>query len=142
MFEPIDRDADDSATVAGLDAAALQDWVSVLADLRRDVSDEERVDRLRVLEELKAAAAAAQARVAADLDASVRERHRGLGLPAARRGMGVAAQVGLARRDSPVKGAQHLGLAKVLTQEMPHTLAALTAGRLSEWRATLLVRET
>jgi hypothetical protein len=30
----------------------------------------------------------------------------------------------------------------VLVHEMPHTLAALTEGRLSEWRATLLVRET
>ena len=148
MFEDVDPVSvdpvvDGAAPVDGeLDAAALQDWVGALADLRRDVSDEERVDRLRVLEELKAAASAAQARAATDLDASVRERHRGMGLPAARQGLGVAAQVGLARRDSPVKGAQHLGLAKALTSEMPHTLAALTEGRISEWRATLLVRET
>jgi hypothetical protein len=148
MFEDVDPvavdpAADGAAPVDGeLDAAALQDWADALADLRRDVSDEELVDRLRVLEELKAAASAAQARAAADLDASVRDRHRGMGLPAARQGIGVAAQVGLARRDSPVKGAQHLGLAKALTREMPYTLAALTEGRLSEWRATLLVRET
>jgi hypothetical protein len=147
MFEDVDPFAVDPAAGAApvdgeLDAAALQDWADALADLRRDVSDEELVDRLRVLEELKAAASAAQARAAADLDASVRDRHRGMGLPAARQGIGVAAQVGLARRDSPVKGAQHLGLAKALTREMPYTLAALTEGRLSEWRATLLVRET
>jgi hypothetical protein len=41
-----------------------------------------------------------------------------------------------------VRGGRHLGLAKALVREMPHTLAALSAGWLSEWRATLLVRET
>ena len=35
-----------------------------------------------------------------------------------------------------------MGLAKALVIEMPHTLAALEAGQLNEWRATLLVRET
>ena len=57
-------------------------------------------------------------------------------------GRGVAAQVALARRDSPVKGGRHLGLAKALVHEMPHTLAALERGLISEWRATLVVRET
>jgi hypothetical protein len=36
----------------------------------------------------------------------------------------VAAQIALARRDTPVKGAQHLGLAAALVNEMPHTFAA------------------
>ena len=48
----------------------------------------------------------------------------------------------LARRESPVAGGRHLGLASALVHEMPHTHAALATGRLSEWRATLLVRET
>jgi len=59
-----------------------------------------------------------------------------------RQGRGVASQVALARRESPYKGQQHLGLAKVLTAEMPHTLAALRSGRITEWRATILARET
>ena len=54
----------------------------------------------------------------------------------------MAAQIALARRESPAKGNRLLGLAKALVTEMPHTLAALTAGQLNEWRATLLVRET
>ena len=33
-------------------------------------------------------------------------------------------------------------MAKALVHEMPHTLAALEAGALSEWRATILVRES
>ena len=35
-----------------------------------------------------------------------------------------------------------MGFAKALVNEMPHTLAALEAGVLSEWRATLVVRES
>jgi hypothetical protein len=54
----------------------------------------------------------------------------------------VGAQVAVARRESPSRGGRHLGFANALVHEMPHTLDALTAGWLSEWRATLLVRET
>ncbi|MDK1327062.1 DUF222 domain-containing protein [Arthrobacter sp. zg-Y1143] len=105
-------------------------------------SDAGLIDRLRVLEELKAAACAAQARVAAALDASVRAAHARAGLPAEKQGMGVGAQVALARRESPARGGRILGFAKALTKEMPCTLKALSDGQISEWRATLLVRET
>lgn len=54
----------------------------------------------------------------------------------------MAAQVALARRVSPAKGARLLGLAKVLCAEMPCTFALMTAGELSERRATILARET
>jgi hypothetical protein len=54
----------------------------------------------------------------------------------------VASEVALARRDSPARGGRHLGLAKALVHEMPHTLSALECGALSEWRATLIVRES
>jgi hypothetical protein len=54
----------------------------------------------------------------------------------------LASEVALARRDSPARGNQHLGFAKALVFEMPHTLAALEQGLLSEWRATLIVRES
>ena len=102
----------------------------------------ERVEQLAALERLKAAASAAQARVTVALDASQRAAHRRAGLPERRVGAGIAAQVGLARRDSPVRGARHLGLARALVGELPHTLAALSGGETSEWRATLIARET
>ena len=117
-------------------------WISRLGAVRRDVSDTERIDQLRALEQLKSAAAAAQARITVDLDTSVRTRHAAAGIPADRQGRGLAAQVALARQESPYRGARHLGLAKVLVGEMPHTLAALEHGAVSEWRATLLARET
>jgi len=100
------------------------------------------VERIAALERMKAAAAAQQARLAVALDAARKAAEAAAGVPAARRGRGVAAEVALARRDSPVRGSRHLGLAKALVHEMPHTLAALEHGVLSEWRATILVRES
>jgi hypothetical protein len=125
-----------------LDADAVTGWIGRLTAFDRDVSDAERVDQLRALERLKAAAAAAQARISVDLDASVRAADAAHGLPADRRGRGVAGQIAFARQESPYRGRQHLGLGKTLVSEMPHTLAALEQGLLSEWRATLLARET
>lgn len=106
------------------------------------LSDAERIDALRALEELKSAAAAVQASLAVDLDTSQRAEQRGRGVPATRQGRGVGTQVGLARRESPHRGGILLGLAKILVTEMPHTHAAMRAGALSEYRAQLLVQET
>lgn len=98
--------------------------------------------RIAELERVKSAAAAGQARAAAALDKLRRCNEADAGVPARRRGRGVASEVALARRDSPARGGRHLGFAKALVYEMPHTLAALEVGRLSEWRATLIVRES
>jgi len=100
------------------------------------------IKRIAELERLKAAAAAGQARAAAALDAARRAADAAAGVPAPRRGRGVASEVALARLDSPARGNRHLGFAKALVHEMPHTLAALEAGVLTEWRATLIVRES
>jgi hypothetical protein len=100
------------------------------------------IARIAELERVKSAAAAGQARAAAQLDAMRRSNEAAAGVPAAERGRGVASEIALARRDSPARGGRHLGFAKALVYEMPHTLAALEAGRLSEWRATLIVRES
>lgn len=100
------------------------------------------VERIALLERVKAAAAAGQARAAAALDASRRTAEAEAGVPARQRGRGVASEIALARRDSPARGGRHLGFAKALAHEMPYTLAALEAGVLSEWRATLIVRES
>src|SRR5690606_39170541 len=98
------------------------------------------IDLLRELEALKAAAA--EAAVTAHLARSRRAAEEAAGVPARHRGRGLAAEVALARRVSPHRGGRHLGLATTLSADMPNTLAALRSGRLSEWRATLLVRES
>jgi hypothetical protein len=131
-----------TADTAPLDSRALTAVIPRLTELRTDVSDAERIDQIRALEELKAAAAAAQARITVDLDTTERASQAAAGVPTSQQGRGVAGLVALARRESAFRGNQHLGLAKVLVAEMPHTLAALEHGLISEWRATLLVRET
>ncbi|MFI2564485.1 DUF222 domain-containing protein [Paenarthrobacter sp. NPDC018779] len=100
------------------------------------------VDQLRVLEDMKSAISALQAKITVAFDLAQRQEQANAGIPASEQGRGVAAQVALARRESPNKGSRLLGLAKALVTEMPHTLTALETGQLNEWRATLLVKET
>lgn len=100
------------------------------------------MDQLRRLEDAKSAIAGLQARIAVAFDAAQRRDQARTGVPVCDQGQGVAAQVALARRESPARGGRLLGLAKALLSEMPHTLAAMETGQLNEWRATLLVKET
>ncbi|MFC7496191.1 MULTISPECIES: DUF222 domain-containing protein, partial [unclassified Nocardioides] len=86
------------------------------------------VDAIRDLEDRKSRAAAEQADLTARL--------------AALRPDDAAGLVAHARRESPARAVRYVGLAKALTTELPHTRAALAAGALSEWRATLIARET
>ncbi|HYO40183.1 MAG TPA: HNH endonuclease [Nocardioidaceae bacterium] len=122
------------------DTAVLRGLVASLSSVSAS-DDTDRVDLLRVLEELKCAAAGVQARVTVEFAASQRAAQEAAGVPARRVGLGVAAQVALARRESPHRGQQHLGLAHALV-EMPYTADALSRGRITEWRATILARET
>jgi hypothetical protein len=124
--------------VSAPDLASVRDLLAGVAP----ASQAEAIAQLRALEEVKSAAAAAQAKVT---DALVRMRHDAeerQGIPAKLRGRGLDSEVALARMDSPAKGSRHLGMAMALTREMPRTLEHLAAGRTSEWRATLMVRET
>lgn len=122
--------------------AIVETWIAALQSDSRDLTDTDRVDLIRSLERLTCAAAGAQAVLADDFDASMRAKAAAVGVPADRQGRGIAAQVALARRESPHRGERHLGLAKVLRRELPFTLAALRSGRITEWRATLIARET
>ena len=106
------------------------------------LTEAELVDQISAMERLKSGLAAAQARLTVRFASQRAHAEAAAGVPATQRGRGVAAEIGLARRESPVRGAQHLGLAKALVTEMPHTMAALTRGEISEWRATLVARET
>lgn len=108
-----------------------------------DEPDEaELVDLIAALERLKAAACAAQAVATVAFDRATRAREAAGGIPSQRRGRGVAAQVALARRESPSLGARHLGLAHTLVADLPHTLAALAQGQASEWAATQVWQAT
>lgn len=164
----------------------LDDLTGLLATLGRlegdgGMSDVERVSQLDALERVKAACAAAQARLTArfvESQAEAAEEWRARAADCSRVGdfegwraareharraefepapsrrarvsrssrterhVGVAAQVGLARRESPARAARVVTASLALVRHLPHTLAALAAGVLSERRAELVVRCT
>jgi hypothetical protein len=122
--------------------ATLGAMKAALGGLDRGVDDGTRIDRIRLLEELKGAVAAAQARDAADFAASQRAEQVAQGVRAERAGRGIAKQVGMARRTSPWHAARYVGWATILTSELPATFAELAAGRITEWRAMIVARET
>ena len=138
-------EAPSRAAVGLLSASNLESWADGLSSAiggASDLNDSERIEALRALERLACVVTAAQARLASDFDASQRAEQEAAGLPAARRGRGVAEQVALARRESPHRGRQHLGLAKIVQSELPHTWSAWRTGRITEWKATIVARET
>ncbi|QBX56524.1 DUF222 domain-containing protein [Nocardioides seonyuensis] len=133
---------DDPRVLHALSVGAWRSAVSVALESPSGLDDAARVDAIRALEEAACVISAAQAALARELDASQRAAQAEAGVPAARRGLGVAKQVGLARRVSHDRGARHLGLARIVASELPCTWAAWRAGRIGEWKATVIARET
>ncbi|MGL4178098.1 MAG: DUF222 domain-containing protein, partial [Dermatophilaceae bacterium] len=126
------------------------------------VDDAERVELIAELERVKGAAAAAQARLTDDLrlsresaaaegrDAAVASGE-GAGGRRARAGgsvrvrlavRSVGSEVALARRESPSCGDRFVGVARALVHELPHVMAALTAGVIGERHVLEVVRAT
>ncbi|MBM9466058.1 HNH endonuclease [Nakamurella leprariae] len=133
--------------------SVVASWVDQLGDADASRLDAHAlVELITAIERLKAAGAAVQASAttalldrqltisdasaSADESGDVAKRRRA----AVRRSVG--AQVALARRVSPHQGGRHLGLAVALRDELPELGAALRRGAVSEWKATLVARET
>ncbi len=125
-----------------MDAASVDAWVEQLAAQEGPVDGRVCADMLRALERLSCAATGLQAELTARLDDAVRRDEAARGLPQERQGRGVAAEVALARRESHHRGRQHLGLARVVVDEMPCTRRAWREGRITEWKAVILARES
>ncbi|MEO5851042.1 MAG: hypothetical protein ABIQ15_00880, partial [Nocardioides sp.] len=128
-----------------IDCVEVTRWRSALTaalESSSGLDDADRIDAIRALEELVCVATAAQAALAVELDVSQQAAQRSAGVPDARRGCGVAAQVALARRESPHRGQRHLGLARIVASELPHAWSAWRAGLITEWKAMLIARET
>lgn len=128
--------------LAALDTEMLRGFVSGLEDLADPGDDAERIEAIRLLEELKSAAAAAQARLTTRFVASQTAAQVDAGVRPEKAGAGVAAQVGLAKRESPARARRYVGFASLLVRELPRTFAALQRGVISEWRAQIVTRET
>lgn len=144
MFErrPV-RGGTASPVPPALTAADVVAFVEQLPSLQLDLPDAQLIDLVSSLEAAKGAVAAAQARVSVAFADSQVERQRSRGVATEELGRGVGAQLALARHESPSRGSRHLGLARALVGgELPHTMAHLSAGRTSEWRATIVCQET
>ncbi len=113
------------------------------------LTDAECLEVVGLLEATKGAAAALQARATArfvgERDAAVADavqRGETTRQEASRARSATRSEVALSRRCSPWQGDRHVGAAVALTSDLHHTMAALTRGEISEWRATIVVRET
>lgn len=120
----------------------ITEYRDALAVLEPATTQSEAIDRIRELEQLKATCEAAQARETAVLEKLRLEEEAARGVPKARQGKGLAAEVALARGESPVRGAKSLNLAGALSEDLPNTMAALRAGHIREEHAHVVSKET
>ncbi len=125
-----------------LDAAEVRRWRDRLLAHQGATAETGMVELIAELERLKSTACAVQADQAVALDHAVRAREAAQGVAPARQGRAVAAQVALARQESPHRAQMLLGLAKDLATDLPHTREALRQGRLNEHRAMIINAET
>lgn len=122
--------------------AELAGLVERLAGLPAAAGDAERIDRIAALERLRGAVAAAQARETVDFARSQIAAQAAAGVPASRRGRGVAEQIGFARRISPAWAARQLGLAQAWQTDLPAVYRLLRRGEISEWSAQIVAKQT
>ncbi|CAA9398377.1 MAG: hypothetical protein AVDCRST_MAG75-1962, partial [uncultured Propionibacteriaceae bacterium] len=104
------------------------------------VADGVRVDRIAVLEQVKAAAAEAAEMVLFARSQVEAQRHSGVDYR--RLGRGIGDQIGLACTVSPAAGSRRLALARAWCVDLPARYGLLRAGQVSEWVATVVARET
>lgn len=128
--------------MGALTATDLTALVARLSDTAVDAPDGGLIDLIGAAEQAKNALAALQARASVALR-RLREREAAdAGRPIGRVARSVAGEIALARHESPHRAAQLLGVATMLLREMPLTMRAFRTGQISEYRASLVVRET
>ena len=128
------------ALVARLDEM-LADLAAAVAD-NTLASDAVRIDRIALLEKLRAATAALQAAETVRLAQSQVAEQLAADVHPTAVGRGIAEQIGLACRISPVVAARRLNTARALCLELSDTYSQLAAGELSERVAETVVAET
>ena len=123
----------------------IRELAGLLAGPCQPMSQEERTATLTELERLKNVCAAAQAAITVDLDEQAaldRQATEGQLGHRRREREGVTLEVALARRVSPQRSRSLIELAKTLQARLPHTLEAFREGRITEWAASLVAKET
>ena len=117
----------------------LRDLRACLAARPVLADDAERLAAVRLLEEIKCVAAAAQAQLTSELVCSNRAVPDRSMQDADRESTGQLAQ---ARRESPHRARRLLGLSRTLCTQMPGVYGAMQAGTLTEHRALIIATAT
>jgi hypothetical protein len=104
--------------------------------------DAARIDRIARLEKLRAVTAALQAAECVRFAQSQVAEQMAAKVHPETIGRGIADQIALACKLSPFTGSRRLAVARALWFDLPDTYAQLTAGRLSERVAEIVVSET
>ena len=127
---------------AGGVADTVQEFLSFLESVSPAGSEATNIDILQQLEQAKRALAAVQAEVT---NAFVQQRQAAEAadrIPTSEQLKGIEAEVGLARGESAFVGAALTHTATALCTVLPNTLAALAAGRVSEYHARIVAEQT
>lgn len=122
---------DGTATEQGFDASVVEQVQGAVL-----------IDLIDCLEQAKNAMSAVQAQAQTIFVAQQRLAQAKAGFPKEKLGRGVAAQVALARHESPHRGRQLCELAEVLVREMPYSMHAFATGKINEYRASQVAKET
>jgi hypothetical protein len=123
----------------------LDEMLAELADAAADdrpAGDAARIDRIARLEKLRAVTAALQAAESVRFAQSQVVEQLAADVHPSKIGRGIAEQIGLACRISPVIAARRLNTARALWFELPDTYNQLRTGMLSERVAETVVTET
>jgi Domain of unknown function (DUF222) len=123
----------------------LDEMLAELAEAVADnspTSDADRIDRIARLEKLRAVTAALQAAESVRFAQSQVSEQLAADRHPSKIGRGIAEQIGLACRISPVTAARRLNTARALWFELPDTYRQLAAGHLSERVAETVVAQT
>src|SRR5262245_11406042 len=133
------------AVLAGF-TAALAEYTAHATNPGTDVPARVRIDRIAVLEQIRAAVAAAQEAAMVEFARAEVATHevevRAGRLDPAKVGRGIGEQIGLACHVSPFHGSRRLTIARDLTHDLPQTAELLAHGQISEQIAEKVVSET
>jgi len=127
---------------ADVTAQKVLELATTLAALPPAASEAANIDRIQQLEQAKRVLAAAQATATNAFVDQRQARETAARITSSEQLKGIEAEVGLARGESAFVGAAFTHTATALCTVLPNTMAALAAGRLSEYHARIVAEQT
>src|SRR5690625_4476449 len=127
---------------AEVTAQKILQLATTLAALPPAASEAANIDLIQQIEQAKRVLAAAQATATNAFVDQRQARETAARISSSEQLKGIEAEVGLARGESAFVGAAFTHTATALCTVLPHTMAALQAGRLSEYHARIVAEQT